>query len=171
MEIYSKKLPLPIIYKILSYVHNPQPTELLEDIVNFYNTTNLILYYYEIKYIMSNFENPMDWLNNDLISYMNSYKPTMWGYIPNFYKIILRNPFINPIQRKKYFFNRLSNNNTSIILDNSDYTYKAFIYIHRLEQFSANKGFNLLWGLLNCKEREIFIRNTIIEINYLYDID
>jgi hypothetical protein len=102
---------------------------------------------------------------------MNSYKPTMWGYIPNFYKIILRNPFINPIHRKKYFFNRLQNNNTSIILDCSDYTYKAFIYIHRLEQFPSNKGFNLLWGLLNCKEREIFIRNTIIEINYLYDID
>jgi len=100
---------------------------------------------------------------------MNSYKPTMWGYIPNFYKIILRNPFINPIQRKKYFC--LCKNNRSIVLDNSDYTYKAFNYIHKLEQLSSNRGFKLLWGLLNCREREIFIRNTIIEINYLYDID
>ena len=169
MENYAKKLPTHIVYKILSYVHNPQPKYLLQDIVNYYNTTNIILYYYEIKFTMDNFENPMDWLNNDLISYMNSYKPTMWGYVPNFYRILLRNPFINPILRKKYFFNHL-HNNTSII-DNSDYTYKAFIYIHKLEQLSSERGFRLLWGLLNCKEREVFIRNTIIEINYLYDID
>ena len=31
MEIYGN-LPANIIYKILSYVHNPQPPELLEDI-------------------------------------------------------------------------------------------------------------------------------------------
>jgi len=170
MEVYTKNLPIQIVYKILSYVHNPQPTELLKDIINYYNTTNLILYYYEIKYLMFNrLEDPFDWLNNDIIFFMNSYKPTMWGYVPNFYKIILRNPFIHPGFRKKYFFNPLQNNTTMI--NNSDYTYKAFLYIHRLEKESSRKGFNILWGLLNSREREIFIRNTITEINYLYDID
>jgi len=163
MEIYAQKLPILIVYKILSYVHNPQPKELLQDIENYYNTTNLILYYYEIKFMMSNYENPMDWLNNDLISYMNSYKPTMWGYVPNFYRIILRNPFINPISRIKYF--------QLTPLNNSDYTYKAYLYIRRLEEISSIRGFNLLWGLLNIREREIFIRNTIIELNNLIDID
>jgi hypothetical protein len=168
MDIYAKKLPMPIVYKILSYVHNPQPYDLLKDITNYYTTTNLILYYYEIKYMMLNrLEDPIDWLNNDLISFMNSYKPTMWGYIPNFYKIILRNPFIHPYLRTQYYFQR---ENTTI-MDNSDYTYKAFLYIQRLEKESSIRGFNILWGLLNSRERDIFIRNTITEINYLYDID
>jgi len=114
--------------------------------------------------MMNIFEEPWDWLNNDLMSFMNSYKPTMWGYVPYFYRIILRNPFINPFQREKYF----TPLNT---IDNTDYTYKAFLYIRRIENMSSCRGFKLLWGLLNTKEREIFIRNTIIEINYLYDID
>jgi hypothetical protein len=91
----------------------------------------------------------------------------MWGYIPNFYKIILRNPFIHPYLRTQYYFQRGNTN----IMDNSDYTYKAFLYIQRLEKESSIRGFNILWGLLNSREREIFIRNTITEINYLYDID
>jgi hypothetical protein len=169
MDIYAKKLPIQLVYKILSYVHNPQPSELLKDIKNYYTTTNIILYYYEIKYMMLNqLEDPMDWLNNDVISFMNSYKPTMWGYVPNFYKILLRNPFINPLMRRKFYFYPLQNNTN---IDNSDYTYKAFLYIHRLEKESSIRGFNILWGLLNSREREIFIRNTITDINYLYDLD
>jgi hypothetical protein len=165
MDIYAKTLPLNIVYKIMSYVHNPQPKELLQDIVNNYTTTNIILYYYDVKQIMMNIlEEPFDWLNNDLILFMNSYKPTMWGYVPNFYLIILRNPFIHPIQRKQFF--RPLN-----MIDNNDYTYNAFLYIHRIENMYSKRGFRLLWGLLNAKERELFIRNTIIEINYLYDID
>jgi len=164
MEKYTKNLPMNIVDKILSYVHNPQPPELLKDIQHYYTTSNLILYYYDIKHMMTFFEEPIDWMNNDLIAFMNSYKPTMWGYVPYFYRIILRNPFINPCLRNNYF-------TATNMLDDSDYTYKAFMYIKRIENMSSTRGFNLLWGLLNVKEREVFIRNTIIEINYLYDID
>jgi hypothetical protein len=162
MEIYGN-LPANIIYKILSYVHNPQPPELLEDIKNYYTSTNHILYYYDVKNtIMNIFEEPWDWLNNDVISFMNSYKPTMWGYVPYFYTIILRNPFIHPVKRMKYF--------TSVNgLDNTDYTYKAYLYIQRIENMPSKRGFRLLWGLLNIKEREYFIKSIIIEINYLHD--
>ena len=98
---------------------------------------------------------------------MNYYKPTMWGYVPRFYRIILRNPFVNPITRVKFFYNRERPN----ILDNSDYTYKAFMYIQNLDRLPSNRIIKLLWGLLNKKERENFINNTFREINHTYDLD
>jgi len=42
MENYTKKLPIHIVYKILSYFHKEQPIDLLHDIKHFYNSTNII---------------------------------------------------------------------------------------------------------------------------------
>jgi hypothetical protein len=167
MENYTKKLPIHIVYKILSYFHKEQPIDLLHDIKHFYNSTNIILYYYEIKMLSFDqlYNNAIhDWLVNDLFLYMNLYMPTMWGYMPKFYKIILRNPFINPNSRQKYYYPKN-------LCDDSDYTYKTYMYIRNLDKLPSSRVFNLLWGLFHKKEREHFIEMTIREINHLYEID
>lgn len=167
MDIYTKNLPIHIVYKICSYLYNEQPKDLLEDIKDYYNSTNIILYYYEIKILFFHqlYNDAIyDWLINDIVLYMNLYIPTMWGYIPKFYKIILRNPFIHPNSRPNFFYPKN-------ICDNSDYTYKTYMYIRNLDKLPSSRVFSLLWGLLNKNERLQFIERTIREVNHLNELD
>ena len=48
-------------------------------------------------------EDWINWLSNDLYSFMNDYVPTMYGYTPNFYKKMLRIPIIHPYYREMMF--------------------------------------------------------------------
>jgi len=162
MEIkVPTNFPISLVYHILSYVHNPQPTKLLDDIQYYYNSKILIHQHY--KFILSEYTNdPYEYLGNlenDLYRNANKNVPSMYGYTPQFYKIFLRIPFINPIKRADYFGKTL--------LDNSDYTYKVYKYIRNLdfrnnEPDSMNAKINILWGLFTIRERENFIYSIMM---------
>ena len=73
MELFNKspfnKLPIELIYIILSYTPCPQSKELTEDIKNFYESKQILLQKYHTYWIFIWQENePVDkeWVINDL---------------------------------------------------------------------------------------------------------
>jgi hypothetical protein len=160
-------LSLDIQYHILGYAQNPQPKQLLKDILSYFYSKSLIYdYYYHIIEDISNYQDEYLYsLHNDLYRFANNNVPMMYGYTPLFYKIFLRLPFVNPIKRIAYFGENLSNR--------THYTYTVFKYIRNIElrndePYSMKFKINILWGLLKKSERDIFINEII---HYYQNID
>ena len=130
--------PQEIILHIRSYTYSFQNKQLLEDIINFYETKLLVTEYYKTIWVFALSEqnaiafNPDDWLINDVMSYMNDYKASMYGYVKAFYNIFRRFPFV---QKKIKIINK---------------------YISAFEKKDSKTQFNIVWGLLYPYERNIF---------------
>jgi len=154
-----QNFPLSLKFYILNYVCNSQPSSLLEDIKSYYNDKFEISCFYKILFENMEIFHPfhsedwINWLSNDLYSFMNDYVATMYGYTPNFYKKMLRIPIINPQYRERFFGKKS--------LDDSDYTYKTYKYILRLNTLQSNQIFNIMFGILTPAERKQFITNII----------
>ena len=88
------KLPIEVIYKIMAYTYQPQPSFLLEDIRDFHKSRETMDKMYFKKWCHHTREVHSDWLINDIFIYMNKSQPTMFGYCNHFRNIIYRNPFI-----------------------------------------------------------------------------
>jgi len=149
--IVPRNFPISLKLYILNYVSNPQPTSLLEDIKSYHNDRVEIIYYYQVLFDNTVFH-PDEWINwlyNDLYSFMNDYVATMYGYTPNFYKKMLRIPIIHP-QYREMFFGKQN-------LDDTDYTYKVYKYILKLNTLSSKQIFNIMFGILTPTERTRFI--------------
>ena len=147
--------PLSLKFYILNYVCNPQPTYLLEDIKSYHNDKFEITCYYKILFEDMNVFHEEDWINwlsNDLYDFMNDYVATMYGYTPSFYRKMLRMPINHPKYRELFFGKKN--------LDDSDYTYKVYKYILKLNTLSSNKIFNIMFGILTPFERNQFITNV-----------
>jgi len=89
-------LPNEIQFHILSYLVNPQDSELRRDINHYRTNLKLVMeYYYRIYRIelVDEFEDLDDfrWLVSDLCAYMNDYYPTFMGYREHFLQICRRN--------------------------------------------------------------------------------
>jgi hypothetical protein len=129
--------PEDIILHIISYTYSFQNKQLLEDIRNFYETKTIITnFYYDIWSFSSNDPyisqiNANEWLINDVLSYMNDHKASMYGYVKAFYNIFRRYPFLQKIK----IINK---------------------YMSAFEQKNAKTQFNIVWGLLYPYERNIF---------------
>jgi hypothetical protein len=157
--IVPKNFPLSLKFYILNYIHNPQPSSLLEDIKSYHNESFEIISFYKILFEDVNIFHQEDWINwlsNDLYSFMNDYVPTMYGYTPNFYRKMLRVPIIHP-QYREMLFGKKS-------LDDSDYTYKTYKYILKLNKLHSKQIFNIMFGILTPNERKNFITNITTNI-------
>jgi hypothetical protein len=129
------KLPIEIIYIILSYTYQPQPKEITEDIKNYYESKQILLKSYENYWIFICQENePSDkeWITNDLYRYSNRNFATMNGYVDDFYELFFR---VFNIRTKEHVNQ----------------------YIIKLDNKSLDTQINIFWGLLNPKERDEFI--------------
>ena len=77
-----ENLPIEIIKEhIIPFTYCPQPKELLEDIVSFYNTREYLINTYKNRWSEFADEDPNEWLENDIIRYLNEDKATMWGFV------------------------------------------------------------------------------------------
>jgi hypothetical protein len=78
----------------------------------------------------------MDWLINDIISYSNGYRATMYGYVDKFYNIFLRHISLeNILQVEKY---------------------TRSLYIKKV-----SSQINIFLGLMNVEERNELVKITI----------
>jgi hypothetical protein len=134
IQVNLHKLPKEIIYLILFYSLNIQPISLLRDIRNISNTKALL------NSIYSNYweEEDKDWLINDIFAYSNNHTATMYGYVPQFYNIFLRN----------------------ISLNNTDDVNK---YLRILQQKSVTSQINIFLGLYTNEERVKFTWQALLD--------
>lgn len=141
MELFNEspfnKLPIELIYIILSYTPQPQSKELTEDIKNFHEKKQILLQIYHNYWIFKWQENePADkeWVLNDLFRYFNRNTPTInEEYVDYFYELFFRK--FNMITKEQV-------NKYTIIMYNK----------------SLDSQINIFWGLLNPKERNEFVR-------------
>lgn len=130
------KLPKEIVYKILFYTHNIQPTSLLKDIRNITSTKLLLTDIYSNYWEDDN----NDWLINDIFAYANNYHATMYGYVPHFYNIFLRNVSLN------------NNNDVNK-------------YLIILQRKHVTSQINILLGLYTNEERVKFTWQALLDYN------
>lgn len=139
MEKNIRKLPEELIYNIMSYTYEVQPSTLLHDIKNYYDTKIIVSEYYYRIFIVELGDEPTEdknWIINDLYSFYNRYQPTMWGYCDNFYNVFYRNIRLN----------------TRDNVQN---------YCKNLDKNSVDTQINIFWGLLNINERAEFIKKKL----------
>ena len=101
MKKNMDKLPKDIIMKIISYTYEFQSKTLLDDIKDYTNTKDemLYLYYNFWEVIWGEADNEGNhWLINDIHAYANNYKASMYGYVDKFYNICKRNIFLKTNQ-------------------------------------------------------------------------
>jgi hypothetical protein len=137
MQNLIRKLPIEIVQKIIPYTYNLQNKDLLEDIVNYKNTRNIIdkIYYeYWINLVESEEPNDKYWMINNIFAYTNDYKPTMNGYVEKFYRIFYRNPQLHNISEVNE-------------------------YLEKLELKPVITQINVFWGLLTPIERNDIIND------------
>jgi hypothetical protein len=138
---YLIKLPNDLVNYIITLTYKPQPKELLQDIINYYNSKQLIKEYYCLLAIIfhETYEESIEWVVNDLVLYMNSSLPTLLGYSEKMEFILIRSNLIS----------------TSEDLD---------LYFFVLLKKNVLYQLNILLGLLTPPERNEFI-NIKLKIN------
>lgn len=128
------KLPLEVIFNILSYTYEPQAKSLLQDIRDFHESKRTIDAIYLEKWGQFVNENPRDWIINDIFIFMNDNIPSMFGYRKKCQDIIKRNPFVK----------------------NGD------TYILYIELKHVDSQINIFLSLLTVEERKEFISQDFL---------
>lgn len=132
MEVL-RLLPYDLKMHVMSFHGNPQPSQLLDDIKHFLLSRIIIQDIYAYRWREWDFECPHDWLDNDLMGYMNNNIATMNGYEKRVFDIFLR-----------HFMTR-------------KYTREKLIKIFKKRHQNSKTSNNIIWGLLTIEERNDFI--------------
>ena len=137
-----RRLPLDVVRLIIPYTYEVQDKSLLNDIVHYKECRTKLLDLYHQFWIIDNQmtdpEEDINWLINDIFAYANNYKASRFGYVDHFYNIFLRNKFLL----------------TNTAIDN---------YVSKLEKKFVSSQINIFLGLLTTKEREDIIKNFLLE--------
>ena len=128
---FINKLPIDIVFKIISYTYNFQNKPLLNDIEDYTKSKTLLLELYHQFWVFEMSEDK-NWLINDIFAYANNYNATMYGYIDKFYNIFKRNKYLQ----------------TKDQIDK---------YVNKLEKKEAITQINIFLGLLTIQERNDII--------------
>ena len=129
MKHLIQKLPIELVFHIISYTYKLQNKNLLDDILNYIETkSKLFECYYHFWNVNNLPEEYTDWLLNDIFFYVNDYHPSMCEYVSKFYNIFKRNP----------------------VLQTHD---DVLNYVYNLEKKDVKTQINILLGLLDIKER------------------
>ena len=126
-------LPYDLKLYVMSFHKNSQPCYLLNDIKSYLLSRKIIQDIYIERWIHWDFESPDDWLDNDLMGYMNNDIATMRGYEKRVFDIFLR-----------HFMTR-------------KYTREKLVKIFKNRHQNSKISNNIIWGLLTIEERNEFI--------------
>ena len=134
MELIQR-LPEDVRRYIIPFTYNPQPKDLLADIVNYQYTLNNVIGAYKVEWTN---EEVYDWLINDIFAWLNNNVPTMYGYVPSFYDVWSRFPPFQPFMPSQPVMN---------------------LYLRFLDKKSSMTMIRVFWGLLTPFERNRFSLN------------
>ena len=144
----QKRIPIEIIHIILVYARNPQDPILLEDIVNFLTTREIIIHKHYNKWITElKYKSGTDimWIENNLLLYANEETPTREEIMPKFKEIISRCFVL--IQKQQTNNKQQANNKQQT-------NFNKYVYSNKI---LLKTRVNILWGLFTVAERNEFI--------------
>ena len=134
-DLHCKKgLPMELIHIILRYTYCPQPQILLDDIISFTRILPIILKAYYIYWNILEPGEYINWLENDIVRYANSGRPTNLGPHPKMQDILGRSFMHLKLKGLPIYNNKILHPKTSI---------------------------NIFWGLFTVKERDELILTMI----------
>ena len=132
-----QNLPIELISIIISYSYSPQPIEIRNDILSYFESKAIIrnLFYQRYMYIASYEKDAdMNWLVSDILCFMNCNRATYYKYQDQFYAICKRNYMLRDADHPR--IKRIANRAH----------YKNIFF-----------QFHVYWGLLTPTERNHFI--------------
>ncbi len=139
------RLPIEIFREhIIPYTYNPQPKELCRDIRSFHYIRE---YLYELYYKRWENLEPgeyINWLENDIIRFLNNDKATMWGYVENYLEKLSR---------------------LYLLKDKSEKTIRQYIHT-KVVHFEVKYAIKTFLGLLTPDERL-----ELVNFTHLFKID
>ena len=130
----KKGLPIELVQIILRYTYCPQPSNLLDDIISFTEILPTIIKAYHIYWNVLEPGEYINWLENDMIRYANSERPTNLGPHPKMQDIIGRS-FMNLKLKGLPIYNN--------------------------KRLHPKTIANIFWGLFTVKERQEFILKMV----------
>lgn len=134
-DLHCKKgLPMELIHIILRYTYCPQPQILLDDIISFTRILPIIVKAYYIYWNVLEPGEYINWLENDIVRYANSGRPTNLGPHPKMQDILGRSFMHLKLKGLPIYNNKILHPKTSI---------------------------NIFWGLFTVKERDELILTMI----------
>jgi len=134
------KLPIEIFREhIMPYTYNPQPKELCRDIRSFHYIREYLYKFYHDRWEIFEPGEYINWLENDIIRFLNDDKATMWGYVEN---------YVEKISRLFLFKNK------------DKKTIRQFIHTN-IMKFQPNFSIRTFLGLLTPDERIKLVNFTI----------
>lgn len=140
MRYLMDKLPVEILYHIISYSYNLQPIDLRKDIISYTNTFKKITNIFNLKYRNIDLNNKYIYLSH-LIFHLHCFSTGLQNLYSDCSNIIPDLCERNYIYKNGICpFNKISNI-LNIHIPVSNVTFRSRIY----------------WGLLNCLEREKFL--------------
>jgi hypothetical protein len=145
MNHLIKKLPLDIILRIIPYTYSLQSKTLLEDIVDFHQSKNILMNYYYAYWLRIEPDEYQNWLLNDLVRYANNYFPTMHGYTNKFYSIFRRNNFLQTTDKVNQYIYKIEQKEVSAQIN---------IYLGLFTPMEREDKINIFWGVLTPLDRE-----------------
>ena len=137
-------LPLDLVRYIIPFTYSPTNKHILNDIINFHKTKQVLLnLYFDFWIIKLHDIEPEDkyWLINDIYRYYNNKIALMHGYVDDFYNKFRRNILLHTKTKEE--------------IDK---------YFNWLKTKNANTQINILWGVLSSEERNFFVSN--FAVNY-----
>ena len=137
---YIQKIPEEVIREnIIPYTYNTQSRELLDDIISFIYSKEILIELYSETWHEWEDESYMDWLSNDISRFFNEDRATMLGFVDS------------NINKFKRLFKIFYKNYDKIKIIN---VMKKFEYPTTLSLFH----FNTCLGILTTSERLDFLR-------------
>jgi len=122
---------MDIVLQIIPYTYNLQKKSLLNDIVSFTETKEILFELYRAYWFDDGEQNEYkNWLINDIFAYANNYQASMHGYIDSFYHIFKRSVHLDLLSKEE--------------IDR---------YVSHLESKSVETQINIFLGLFTVKER------------------
>jgi hypothetical protein len=140
MNQLMDKLPIEIIYHIISYSYNIQPIDLRKDIISYSNTFTKISNIFNLKYRNVDLTNKYIYLSH-LIFHLHCFSKGLQNLYSDCSNIISDLCNRNYIYKNGICNYNVISNVLNIHLPVLNVTFRSRIY----------------WGLLNCLEREKFL--------------
>ena len=140
ISLYLQKIPEEVIREnIIPYTYNTQSRELLDDIISFIYSKEILIELYSETWHEWEDETYMDWLSNDISRFFNEDRATMLGFVDS------------NINKFKRLFKIFYKNYDKIKIIN---VMKKFESPNTLSLFH----FNTCLGILTSSERLDFLR-------------